>query len=429
MALLLPPYDTGVATVAHNGTSITVTGLLGPSNAREGDLFVQTATGLGVLIRDVPDTTHITIDPWPGSALSSAAYRIEKTSPLRYAWGTALADVQRMLDTLNGKVFVIVEGDEPDPYLGEEDQLALKINSGQWLAWRKTGGVWVPESSPAGLFYRGEWNSGTSFVTNDRVSENGTSYIAKQSNTNQRPSLDTGHVYWDTAGVKGDIGNTGTAATVAVGTVTTGTAGSSASVTNSGSSTAATLNFTIPRGDKGNAGDAATVGVGSVSTGAPGSSASVTNVGTSGAATLNFSIPKGDVGPQGAAASVAAGTVTTLPAGSSATVTNLGTSSAATFAFGIPRGDTGVQGIQGERGAGLEPNATGSFLDRATYDGQTKGFRFLQTDVSPFVLFVKASNTSGDWSPGTYIGGTIPIGDLGHATDSLTQTYDMGHAA
>ena len=54
---------------------------------------------------------------------------------------------------------------------------------------------------------------------------------------------------WD----KGDQGNPWTpwaAATVTVGTTTTGAAGTSASVTNSGTSSAAILNFTIPKGDK-----------------------------------------------------------------------------------------------------------------------------------------------------------------------------------
>ena len=43
----------------------------------------------------------------------------------------------------------------------------------------------------------------------------------------------------------------GAAATIAVGTTTTGAAGSSASVTNSGTSSAAVFNFTIPKGDQG----------------------------------------------------------------------------------------------------------------------------------------------------------------------------------
>lgn len=55
-------------------------------------------------------------------------------------------------------------------------------------------------------------------------------------------------------GDKGDIGATGdvgTAATVSVGTVTTGAAGSSVIITNSGTSSSAVLDFTIPRGDPG----------------------------------------------------------------------------------------------------------------------------------------------------------------------------------
>lgn len=50
------------------------------------------------------------------------------------------------------------------------------------------------------------------------------------------------------AGTNGTNGTNGAAATIAVGTTTTGAAGSSASVTNSGTSSAATFNFTIPQG-------------------------------------------------------------------------------------------------------------------------------------------------------------------------------------
>ena len=46
----------------------------------------------------------------------------------------------------------------------------------------------------------------------------------------------------------------GAAATISVGTVTTGAAGSSATVTNSGTSSAAVFDFTIPKGDTGNTG-------------------------------------------------------------------------------------------------------------------------------------------------------------------------------
>lgn len=52
-------------------------------------------------------------------------------------------------------------------------------------------------------------------------------------------------------GATGATGPAGAAATVSVGTVTTGNAGTNASVTNAGTSSAAVLNFTIPRGAQG----------------------------------------------------------------------------------------------------------------------------------------------------------------------------------
>ncbi len=60
-----------------------------------------------------------------------------------------------------------------------------------------------------------------------------------------------------------------------------------------------TVNTGLP-GPQGPAGDAATINVASTTTLAPGSSATVTNVGTTSAASLAFGIPRGDVGPAGA---------------------------------------------------------------------------------------------------------------------------------
>lgn len=116
-------------------------------------------------------------------------------------------------------------------------------------------------------------------------------------------------------GVDGKDGQDGLAATVTVGSTTTGQAGTTASVTNSGTSSAAVLNFTIPRGADGQDGQngrdgsdgkdgkdglAATVSVGTVTTGQAGTSASVTNTGTSSSAVLDFTIPRGDTGATGA---------------------------------------------------------------------------------------------------------------------------------
>lgn len=51
--------------------------------------------------------------------------------------------------------------------------------------------------------------------------------------------------------VPGPQGDPGSAATVSIGATITGSAGSNAAVTNSGTSSAAVLNFTIPRGEQG----------------------------------------------------------------------------------------------------------------------------------------------------------------------------------
>lgn len=56
-------------------------------------------------------------------------------------------------------------------------------------------------------------------------------------------------------GIQGATGVAGTAATIKVGTVTTGAAGTAATVTNSGTASAAVLNFTIPQGAKGDKGE------------------------------------------------------------------------------------------------------------------------------------------------------------------------------
>lgn len=50
------------------------------------------------------------------------------------------------------------------------------------------------------------------------------------------------------------VGATGPSGTITIGTITTGAEGTSANVVNSGTASAAVLDFTIPRGDTGNTG-------------------------------------------------------------------------------------------------------------------------------------------------------------------------------
>lgn len=184
-------------------------------------------------------------------------------------------------------------------------------------------------------------------------------------------------------GPKGDTGAQGPAgasASVTVGSTTTLSPGADATVTNSGDTRNAILNFGIPtgargpkgdtgskgdtgpmgpKGAKGDTGAAATVQVGNTNTGAPGTNAQVTNAGNEHFAVFNFTIPRGDKGEKGAtgaqgakgdkgdkgdtgtAATITVGSTTTTNPGTNATVTNSGTTSAVVLNFGIPKGATG----------------------------------------------------------------------------------------
>jgi hypothetical protein len=102
------------------------------------------------------------------------------------------------------------------------------------------------------MTFRGTWLTGTGYATNDAVTYGGSTYIATVGNNSLEPDTNSG--VWSLlaqAGSTGPAGPTGAAATISVGTVTTSAAGTSASVTNSGSSTAAILNFTLPQGATG----------------------------------------------------------------------------------------------------------------------------------------------------------------------------------
>jgi hypothetical protein len=92
----------------------------------------------------------------------------------------------------------------------------------------------------------------TSYLVNDAVFYNGSTYLALGTNFAVLPGA--APLVWGLlaqGGSDGATGPSGTAATVAIGAVNTGPAGSAAAVTNSGSSSAAVLNFVIPQGIQG----------------------------------------------------------------------------------------------------------------------------------------------------------------------------------
>jgi len=154
----------------------------------------------------------------------------------------------------------------------------------------------------------------------------------------------------------GPTGSAGSAATVTVGTVGAVAYPGPGTVTNSGSSSAAILDFVLVTGQTGATGatgptgTAATVTVGTVGSVAYPGPGTVTNSGTSGSAVLDFILvtgQQGATGPQGAAgsaATIAVGSVTSVPYGGTASVTNVGSSQNGTFNFVVVQGPQGAIG-------------------------------------------------------------------------------------
>jgi hypothetical protein len=122
---------------------------------------------------------------------------------------------------------------------------------------------------PPGMNFKGAWLSGYGYAANDAVAYGNPSstYIALNINNSQNPVDYPG--VWTVlaqAGSVGPSGPTGATATVTVNPVTiTGLPGTSASVTTTGTSTAAVLQFTIPQGAAGPAGSGGSGGAASTS--------------------------------------------------------------------------------------------------------------------------------------------------------------------
>lgn len=103
-----------------------------------------------------------------------------------------------------------------------------------------------------GVNYRGTWLSALGYQANDAVLFGRTTYLALTSSLGSEPDLFPAR--WGVLAAQGSAGPTGpsgAAASVSVGTVTTGAAGTQVAVTNSGTASAAVLNFTIPQGAPG----------------------------------------------------------------------------------------------------------------------------------------------------------------------------------
>lgn len=58
-----------------------------------------------------------------------------------------------------------------------------------------------------------------------------------------------------------------------------------------------------------------------------------------------------------------------------------------------------------DAGLPLGYDGAGPLAGRVNFDSQQAGFKYLQTDANPFVLFIKNTNTISDWSTGQTIQG------------------------
>lgn len=145
-------------------------------------------------------------------------------------------------------------------------------------------------------------------------------------------------------GAPGTAGAPGAAATITVGTTTTGEAGTEATVTNSGTTSAAVLNFTIPKGAKGDKGDKGDTG----STGPAGTTtfAGLTDQPTDNAALKTALDAKADQTTVDSLTATVNGKVSSVTAGKGISVTGTATAPVVNGMIAVPDWANGVTVIE-----------------------------------------------------------------------------------
>ena len=462
------PYTTGTIAVTNNSTTVTGTGVSWfPAIVTQGDMLLVPSQGaLGMGIVDSVDGTYTIITlfaPWPGATASALPYMLLPSSWQRYDPALTQAQTRQLLALLtNAGLIYYVTGSTPDPGIGQDGQYALKTNSGAWQLWLKVSGAWVLQSTPIGTNFLGSWSSSATYVVNDSVSYSAagptSTYTALAGSTNVVPGSNPS--VWGLSASAGENGNTLWSGT---GAPSTGLGQNgdfyidvSANVLYGPKASGAWPTGVSIVGPTGPAGTSLRAGPGAPASG----------IGNNGdwyiddvafvlygpkasgvwpSSGMSLVGPQGLTGAQGVpgATGPAGANGNTIRYGSGAPASTLGAvgdfyiDDAADVIYGPkasggwPAGTSivGPQGIQGEQGQGLAFNASGTLANRSTYDNVAPPFVYLETDVSPFVLWAKGSNTTGDWNGPMPIGGTAPVGDLGQVTDTVLETFDYGVAA
>jgi hypothetical protein len=201
----LNSYSTGTVSISDGDTAIVGAGTIWSGvNARGGDVII--VDGMApVEIKDVTDTAHLALwAPWSGGNKSAVSYTIVQKSPLRFAGGDVMAQVNQMVAALNTDgfyVFVPSIATVPDPSYGNDGQYAFQASTGK--LWIKTGGAWVFQGIYKAFGTAAPWSAATAYNVNDVATLGGSSYVCLLAHTNHTPPNAT---YWS---VLASIGATG----------------------------------------------------------------------------------------------------------------------------------------------------------------------------------------------------------------------------
>jgi hypothetical protein len=207
----LNSYSTGTVSVNDGDTTIVgASTIWSDINARGGDVIFVDGAADPIEIKDVTDTSHLTLwTPWSGGAKSNVSYVIVQKSPLRFAGGQAMADVAAMVAALDADgfyVFVASTLTAPDPSLGEEGQYAFQPSTKK--LWFKESGIWNFLGVFSAFGTPAPYDSGTTYKLFDVATSGGSSYVW----INATPG--SGHAppdatYWAVLASKGDKGDKG----------------------------------------------------------------------------------------------------------------------------------------------------------------------------------------------------------------------------
>lgn len=163
--------------------------------------------------------------------------------------------------------------------------LVINSGTGRSAVYAKTGGGAIDWTSP--IYFTGplgaDGDAATLTVGTVNTGAAGSAVQVVNSGTDA-------HAVLNFTLPEGRVGQTGPANKLTIGTIERGV---TAAATITGDAPNQTINLTLPQGNTGSPGNAATIAVGAVTTGAAGTQVSVTNSGTSSAAVLDITIPRG----------------------------------------------------------------------------------------------------------------------------------------